>query len=353
MRVVNTVFHPEAAQADGLWESRVTVMIHSGSRGSNIRLKGYIFVTICIARVNTKFIKTHYRRQESMQQKLFPENTTRHPHLDSKPGSTASLILAAGKGSRMAGYDGCKPLLPLVPSGIPFEGGRPMLLHIITNLPPGPVAVVVHHRRNQVIRATSGLSLTYCDQTVLNGTGGALLAARDFLERNTASRIIITMGDVPLVTRRTYSDLARELDNYHMVVLAFAPADKKRYGLLEMEGKLVRRIVEWEYWRHFSRSHRDELSLCNSGIYAVRGSTLHRYLPVMQSQPHRVVKHREGTEVTVEEYFITDLVEYLNRDGLPVGCIEAADEQEVMGVDDPDALETAQKLYSERFPDYA
>ncbi len=280
------------------------------------------------------------------------EPTCREP-VEARKGtggnSTASLVLAAGKGSRMDGYEGCKPLLPLVPGACRFEGVTPMLLHIIANLPPGPVALVVHHCKNDVIQTTSKLSLTYCNQPVLNGTGGALLAARDFLTENAGRRIIITMGDVPLVTRDTYKALAKALDENHMVVLAFSPADRKRYGLLETDVTGVRRIIEWNYWRKFDGRRMDRLNLCNSGIYAIRGATLAHYLGVLESQPHRVTKQRDGREVVVEEYFITDLVEYLSKDGLTVGWVEACGEDEVMGVDDPDSLEKAQRLYGSRF----
>jgi bifunctional UDP-N-acetylglucosamine pyrophosphorylase/glucosamine-1-phosphate N-acetyltransferase len=223
-----------------------------------------------------------------------------------------------------------------------------MLLHILESLPPGPAALVVNHRKNEVIKQTSGLSLTYCEQPVLNGTGGALLAARSFLEQNAGAGIVITMGDVPLVTGGTYYKLIQALDTVHMAVLAFIPTDKKRYGLLEVEENRVKRIVEWEYWHRHSEPDQEKLYLCNSGIYAVRGSTLLDYLPVIESRPHRVTKRRGKADVIVEEFFITDLVEYLNEDGLRVGYLHAAQEQEVMGVDDPSALEKVQELYLKR-----
>jgi bifunctional UDP-N-acetylglucosamine pyrophosphorylase / glucosamine-1-phosphate N-acetyltransferase len=284
-----------------------------------------------------------------MKEKTFPESAPLQPRFDLSLPPTASVVLAAGKGSRMTGCDGCKPLLPLIPADTPFEGCQPILLQILANLPAGPVALVVHHKKNLIIQATSEFSPTYCEQPVLNGTGGALLAARDFIASNAECRIIITMGDVPLVSRDTYTTLVRSLDDIHMAVLAFAPCDKKRYGLLEVKGKRVQRIVEWEYWRHYPLPQKENLRLCNSGIYGVRGNTLLHYLPIMESQPHKVVKQRGNKEVIVEEFFITDLVEYLNRDGLTVGCIEAGDEDEVMGVDDPCALEKAQELYKARF----
>ncbi|MCF8129902.1 MAG: NTP transferase domain-containing protein, partial [Deltaproteobacteria bacterium] len=61
--------------------------------------------------------------------------------------TTASIILAAGRGSRMKSYGGSKTLLPLIQGASPYSGRRPILPHIIENLPPGPKAVVVHHKK--------------------------------------------------------------------------------------------------------------------------------------------------------------------------------------------------------------
>jgi len=61
-------------------------------------------------------------------------------------------------------------------------------------------------------------------------------------------------------------------------------------------------------------------------------------------QPHHVRKQRDGAWVAVEEYFLTDLVELMSRDGLPVGWVPA-DEVEVTGVDTPEALQTVQSRY--------
>jgi bifunctional UDP-N-acetylglucosamine pyrophosphorylase/glucosamine-1-phosphate N-acetyltransferase len=83
----------------------------------------------------------------------------------------------------MKGFKGNKTLLPLIPGPSPFEGECPILLHIIKSLPPGPKAVVVHHMKEEVMESTSSLGLTYCEQPVLNGTGGALLATREFMEK--------------------------------------------------------------------------------------------------------------------------------------------------------------------------
>lgn len=258
---------------------------------------------------------------------------------------TASVILAAGRGSRMKEFEGNKTLLPLVPGGSPYEGTHPILLQLLGSLPPGPKAVVINYRKKDVMEATRGLDLTYCEQPELNGTGGALIAARTFLETQECDKMIITMGDVPLVKRDTYQALVKRLENNRLVVLGFRPESRKQYGMLEVEGEQVRKIIEWKYWKTFSEKRQQALNICNSGIYAARKADLLHYLEVLASRPHRVRKEIDGKLNELEEFFITDIVEYLCEDGLPVGYVIAKNEDEVMGVDDLSALLKAQEIF--------
>lgn len=253
--------------------------------------------------------------------------------------------MAAGRGSRMKAFDGNKTLLPLVPGKTPFEGDHPILLQILESLPGGPKCVIVNYKKEDVIQATREYGLSYCEQPELNGTGGALLAASDFIKASDADFIIITMGDVPFVKPGTYQRLFEGLGKWSMAVLGFIPADKKQYGVLETHQDRVTRIVEWKYWSTFPEPVQKNLTICNSGIYAVRREDLLHYLPVLASRPQVVVKDRNGAPTEVREYFITDIVEYMVKDGLTVGFVLAVDEMEAMGIDDPMALEKAQRLY--------
>jgi bifunctional UDP-N-acetylglucosamine pyrophosphorylase / glucosamine-1-phosphate N-acetyltransferase len=259
--------------------------------------------------------------------------------------NVGSLVMAAGRGSRMKGFEGNKTLLPLVPADSPFRGTRPILVHILSNLPPGPKALVVNYRKEDVVEATRSFHLTYCDQAVLNGTGGALLAAAPFIERAQCDHMIITMGDVPLVERQTYLHLVQTLSSSPLAVLGFRPRDKKQYGALDIHDNTVKRIIEWKYWHHLPEKSQALLSIFNSGIYAGRREDLLRYIPVLRSRPHKVTKVRYGQLVELEEFFVTDLVEYMEADGLHVGYVLAGDEEEVMGVDDLDSLRRTQEVY--------
>jgi bifunctional UDP-N-acetylglucosamine pyrophosphorylase / glucosamine-1-phosphate N-acetyltransferase len=264
--------------------------------------------------------------------------------LDKSP-KVASLIFAAGKGSRMKGYDGNKTLLPIVAGKSPFEGSQPILLRIIDTLPEGPKALVVNYKKEEVIKATVGLDLVYCEQPVVNGTGGALLAARKFIEDTEFDRLLITMGDVPLIKRTTFEELLKVLDHSRFAVLGFRPLDKKEYGVLEIKDGRVMKITEWKYWSRYPKDEQDNLDICNSGIYAASRDVLIKYLDVLGKTPHRVTKERDGKMVEVEEFFITDLVEFMGRDGIDVGYSLAEDELEVMGVDDLPSLERAREAF--------
>ena len=265
------------------------------------------------------------------------------PETDHK---VASLILAAGRGSRMKGFDGNKALLPLRPGKSPYKGTDPILLHIIESLPTGPKAIVVNHRKEDIMEATGDLGVEYFEQPVLNGTGGALLAARSFVETVSCSLILITMGDVPLVRSSTYVSLLNELGKNRLALLGFRAADSKQYGMLEIESGHLKGIVEWKYWKDFPEERKESLGICNAGIYAIRRKDLLSYLSVLAARPHKVAKEINGQMRQFEEYFITDLVGYMSRDGLPLGFFTVAHETEVMGIDDVWALDRAQKIFA-------
>lgn len=266
-------------------------------------------------------------------------------HKTSFDSEIASIIMAAGRGSRMTGYAGNKTLLPLLPGNSIFEGTHLILHHLLTNLPDGPKALIVHHCKKDVIAETHHLDIAYCEQPVLNGTGGALLAARSIIETESCSKFIITMGDVPFVQKTTYLRLVQQLESFDLVILGFCPSDKKQYGVLETQDDLVQKITEWKYWKDYPEEKQANLTICNSGIYAVKKNILKKYLPVMASRPQIVYKEINGKTTPIEEFFITDLVEYLVDDGKSVGYILAEDENETMGIDDHTALLKAQAIF--------
>jgi bifunctional UDP-N-acetylglucosamine pyrophosphorylase/glucosamine-1-phosphate N-acetyltransferase len=260
--------------------------------------------------------------------------------------TTASIIMAAGRGSRMKGYDGNKTLLPLVPGESAYSGRQPILVNLFANLPEGPRAIVVNHCKGDVMKATDGLDAVFCDQPILNGTGGAIIAARSFINAQSCQNFVITMGDVPFVKKETYARMVSLLTENDIVILGFCPDNKKQYGVLEIDDGRVTKITEWKYWKDYPAERQQSLSVCNSGIYAITKEALDAYLPVLESRPQIVSKEVNGKMTDIKEFFITDLIEYMVADGRSVGYLVAETELETMGIDDPEALKKAQAAFS-------
>jgi bifunctional UDP-N-acetylglucosamine pyrophosphorylase / glucosamine-1-phosphate N-acetyltransferase len=150
---------------------------------------------------------------------------------------------------------------------------------------------------------------------------------------------------VPFVRKETYARLVRLLDKNDIVVLGFCPEDRKQYGVLEIESRCVTKITEWKYWKDYPEEKRRALTVCNSGIYAVTKEALETFLPVLASRPQIVNKEINGEMRAIEEFFFTDLIEFMVAGGRRVGFLVAENETETMGVDDLDALKKAQEIF--------
>ncbi len=261
--------------------------------------------------------------------------------------TVVSIIFAAGRGSRMTGYGGNKTLLPLIPKKSIYEGEHPLLMEVLDNLPQGPKGIVVNHLAQEVRNAVQNPGLHFIAQPDTNGTGGALLAARLFLQTCPAERVIITMGDVPLIESATYKELLDRLGTCDMVLLGFQCRDRAQYGMIQIEGERISGIVEWKYWKDFPAHRQENLRFCNAGVYAANRNVLLRYMDRMEERPHEVEKERNGAWITIKEYFLTDMVAMMSEDGLAPGMVLAR-EEEVTGVDTPQSLETVQGLYAKK-----
>lgn len=253
--------------------------------------------------------------------------------------------MAAGRGSRMKGYKGNKTLLPLIPGSSPYSGSQPILVNLCSNLPVGPKAIVVNHCKEDVVSATEGIEATFYEQAVLNGTGGAIIAAKAFIESQACQNFVITMGDVPFVRKETYAEMVSMLSENDIVILGFRPEDKKQYGVLEIDSGNIAKITEWKYWKDYPEEKQRSLYICNSGIYTVTKEALETYLPILESRPQIVRKEINGQMTEIKEFFITDLIEYMVADNRPVGYLVTENEIETMGVDDPESLKKAQEVF--------
>jgi bifunctional UDP-N-acetylglucosamine pyrophosphorylase / glucosamine-1-phosphate N-acetyltransferase len=246
--------------------------------------------------------------------------------------TTAAIVLAAGKGTRMKSH------LPKVLHPI---AGRPMIGHVLASLAPlgaAPVVVVVGPGMEEVSAAVAPHpSAIQAEQL---GTGHAVLAAKEALGKALGSQmgggkapgdILILYGDTPFISTATFERLLarrRAADRPAAVVLGMRPADPGEYGRLIADGEgRLEAIVE----------HRDAtaaergIGLCNSGVMAVDGTLLWELLAQV------------GNGNATGEYYLTDIVALARRRGLVCAAVEAPAD-ELIGINSRADLAAAEAL---------
>ena len=224
----------------------------------------------------------------------------------------AVVILAAGQGTRMRS-DMHKVLHPIA--------GRPMLLHLldrVDELGAQKRVVVVGKGRDQVEVALDGREVTVAHQAQQKGTAHAVQQAAEALDGYDGG-VLILYADTPFVEAGTLRKMLDRLsggDGPGVVVMASRPADPKAYGRIILgDGDRIAKMVEY---RDASEDER-AVTLCNSGMMALRASDLFRWLA------------KVGNANAAGEYYLPDVVNIAAAEGREAVVIEG-DPYETAGV---------------------
>jgi bifunctional UDP-N-acetylglucosamine pyrophosphorylase / glucosamine-1-phosphate N-acetyltransferase len=175
----------------------------------------------------------------------------------------AVVVLAAGEGTRM------KSGTPKVLHRI---GGRTLLGHAIAaahEVAPEHLAVVVRHERDRVAAHIAEVDpkAVVADQDEIKGTGRAAECALAALPGDLEGTVLVTMGDVPLLTGETLRALAaaHAESQSAVTVITASLADPTGYGrIVRAEDGTVAGIVEHKDATEEQRA----ITEINSGIYA-------------------------------------------------------------------------------------
>lgn len=243
----------------------------------------------------------------------------------------AAIILAAGKGTRM------RSTLPKVLHPIAGKAMLCHVLHSVAELNPAKVCVVIAPEMDEV-RLAAKEAYPDCEFAVQDGskhgTAAAVMAAKEQLEGFDGD-VLVLFGDSPLITTPTLERMLESLaskDEPAVTVLGMYPKDPAEYGRLVLNSRhQLEEIVEF---KDASPVQRD-ITLCNSGVMAVRGAEL----PAMLAQIDN--KNAKG------EYYLTDLVKVARAEGRHCAVAEA-EESEVLGVNSRDQLAGAEAIMQQR-----
>jgi len=236
--------------------------------------------------------------------------------------NAAVCILAAGKGKRMVSN------LPKVLHRI---AGKPLVGHVLDTVARVSAAqpvLVYGHGGDQLQTAFAQRALHWVEQREQLGTGHAVAQALPWLPHD--ELVLILYGDVPLLSAETLERLLDAAAQAGFALLTVTLPDPSGYGRIvrDAQGEILR-IVE----------HKDataeELGIVeiNTGIMAVRGEYLHRWLPALRND------NAQG------EYYLTDCVAAAVADGIRVAGVFARDALEVAGVNNRVQLAELERAY--------
>ena len=237
------------------------------------------------------------------------------------------IILAAGKGSRMKSN---------VPKVLHFVAGEPMLHRVINTaaqLEPQHIHVVLGHGIDQIEESLSTLDgpLNTVLQAEQLGTGHAVKIALEHVPDDGVS--LVLYGDVPLITHSTLAECVAAARLGHLSIVTANFSDPAQLGrIARNDNGQIEAIVEYKDASDEQRA----ITEINSGILAAPTHLLRSWLN--QVTPN----NKQG------EYYLTDIVGLAVADGVAVHGILAADENEVMGVNDRAQLAEAERLFQQR-----
>jgi len=242
--------------------------------------------------------------------------------------SSVALILAAGEGTRM------KSDKPKVAHEVL---GKAMVNWVVDSaLAAGcerVVAVTGHHA--SVVEALLPDGVASVRQERQLGTGHAVMSARDALAGFSGSLVVLS-GDTPLLSAETIAGLIamRESSGSALTLLTTHLPDPTGYGRIVRDAKhgSVARIVEEKDCSAQERA----IGEVNTGTYCFDAGVLFAHLDRLTTQ------NAQG------EYYLTDMVEVFNAEGLTVSASSTDDPLETIGVNSRVQLAEANKLMQRR-----
>ena len=238
----------------------------------------------------------------------------------------AALILAAGAGTRM------KSTRPKVVHELL---GKPLVRWSVDAARDAGcehIVTVIGHGADQVAPVVAD-TVTALQAEQL-GTGHAVMCAREALAEVEGSTVVLN-GDTPLLRPDTIARLiaCRDETQAGAVVLTMRLANPFGYGRIirDADGR-VEGIVE----QKDCTPEQAAVNECNSGVYCFDTQLMLGYLSQL------------STDNAPGEYYLTDVLALMRRDGRTVEAVVADDPTEALGVNSRRQLADATKVMQRR-----
>lgn len=236
------------------------------------------------------------------------------------------VVLAAGKGVRMRSRLS-KVLHPVA--------GMPMVSHVIGAAQAAgahKLVLVVGHGRQEVMAALKGQAISFVVQEQQLGTGHALLQAKP--EVGAEDLVLVLAGDTPLLQAGSLRTLIEfhQANRASATVLTAQLPDPYGYGRIirDAEGSLVKIVEEKD-----ATPEERLVQEINSGMYCFD-------YEVFSALENLTPENAQG------EYYLTDALTALKKMGRRVLAVQAAQEDDIYGINDRVQLAFAEKKMQRR-----
>ena len=239
----------------------------------------------------------------------------------------ASIILAAGKGTRMKSK---------IPKVLHKVSGKPLVWYVCqaaSYIGVKESILVVGHQAREV-EMEIGDKYKYALQEEQLGTGHAVMQAEPYLSKEVET-VVVLCGDTPLLTGSTLQKLL----DYHQgakasaTILSAILADPSNYGRIVRNAKgQVNMIVEEKDALPQERAIKE----INSGTYCFNREALFSALKEITPE------NKQG------EYYLTDVIGILAKNNQKVEAIAVEDPVEISGINTRIHLAEAEKVFQRR-----
>ncbi|HEX3673308.1 MAG TPA: bifunctional UDP-N-acetylglucosamine diphosphorylase/glucosamine-1-phosphate N-acetyltransferase GlmU [Rhizomicrobium sp.] len=240
---------------------------------------------------------------------------------DSAP--RAGIILAAGQGTRM------KSAKPKVLHEVAH---LPLLGHVIAAMKGAGMArivVVTAPGADEVRAFAASLGAESVVQDKQLGTGHAAACAAPLLA-DFPGVLIVSYGDMPLVTPATFEESLAAREKAGMVIVAFQ-STSKAYGRVIVDDGFLYRIVEYKD----ANAEQRAVTLCNAGIMAAEAKSFFRWAAKLENN------NAQG------EFYLTDVPSFAKSEGVECTVVES-EEREMMGVNSRAELAACEAVMQQR-----
>lgn len=242
-----------------------------------------------------------------------------------------SIILAAGEGTRMKSD---------IPKTLHKICGKEMINYIVEAAQNSGIdknVVVLGHGKETIEKHIKQFGVITIEQPIGKdapyGTGYAVMAAQERI--NDDDTVLILCADGPLITKETIMNFMdyHKNNNYIASVLTASLNNPKGYGrIIRNEDMSIRNIIE----EKDASNEIKKINEINTGIYCFNGKMLKESLKKID------------TNNSQNEYYLTDTVKILSKDGYKIGGWVIEDETDIKAVNDRIQLAEVNKLMQQR-----